>query len=261
MEVTLADGRTLEYAEFGDAGGVPLVVFPGTPATAGSGALVSDAAVAAGARLIAVSRPGYGASSASPPGLASTANDVIELLDALGVDQVGVHGISGGGPFALALAAVAPERVTRVVVSAGPSAEAEPDDPGEAQAQFGDAAELTLAEFRAKAFPFGPPPGTFLDRHPHEFEVFIADMHRAVQRLDGYVRDDLSWCGSWDVDLATVTRPVLLVYGHEDHMVPATHGEWLHGRLPHADLSIRDGGHGDITFGLAAEAYEFLVGG
>ena len=107
VELTLADGRTLEYREFGDPDGVPVVVLPGTPATASNAALVSDAAVAAGARLVAVSRPGYGASSTSPPGLASTARDVVELIDALGLDRVGVHGISGGGPFAIALAAVA----------------------------------------------------------------------------------------------------------------------------------------------------------
>ena len=261
MELTLADGRTLEHMVFGDPRGEPVVVFHGTPATAYAGALVSDAAVAARARLVAVSRPGYGASSTSPPGLASTASDVVELLDALGLDRVGVHGISGGGPFALAMAAVAPERVTRVVVSAGPSAEAEADQPGEAEAQFGGAAEQSLAEFRARAFPSGPPPGSYLARHPDKFEVFVANLHRAVQRLDGYVRDNASWCGPWDIELADVTRPVRLVYGREDVMVPATHGEWLHARLPHAELSIRDGGHGDITFGLAGEAYEYLVGG
>ena len=277
--MTLGDGRVLEYLEFGDARGRPVVLYPGTPATAGCGALVADAARAAGVRLIAVSRPGYGASSASPPGLVPVARDTLELLDALGLPRVGVHGISGGGPFALALAAVAPDRVDRVVVSAGPGShqalgglsptEAEAvalaqtgDHDGawrlfhaDAAESFGDAAAMSSAEFQTHAFPSGPPPHSYFDGEAELFEVFVADMHRAVRRLDGYVRDNMSWCGPWDIDVTAVTTPVLLTYGLDDHLVPASHGEWLDARLPHSQLEIRPGGHGDITFGLAAEAY------
>lgn len=285
MEVTLADGRVLEHLVLGDPEGRPVVLFPGTPATAGCGALVADAAADAGVRLIAVSRPGYGASSASSPGLAAVARDTFELLDVLGVGRCGVHGISGGGPFALALAAVAPDRVDRVVVSAGPGsllemgrlspaeslvlAQAQTGDGddawqlfhADAVEEFGDAAGSSPEEFRARQFPSGAPPQSYFDGRPELFEVFVADMHRAVQRLDGCVQDNLSWCGSWDVDVTAVTAPVLLVYGLDDQMVPALHGEWLEARLPHAQLKVRAGGHGDVTFGMAADAYAFLVGG
>lgn len=282
MQTTLADGRVLEYLTFGDPGGPPVLLFPGTPATAGCGALLADAATDSEVRLIAVSRPGYGASSASPPGLTSVARDTVELLDDLGLDRVGVHGTSGGGPFALALAAVAPDRVGRVVVSAGPGsylevgglspaeaaavARAEAGDGEEAvrlfrveaAEQFGDASGMSSTEFEARIFPSGAPSQGYFDLHPEMFEVFVADMHRAVQRLDGYLRDNLSWCGSWDIDLAAVTVPVLLSYGLDDFMVPSTHGEWLAARLPHAQLEVRPGGHGDLTFGLAAEAFAYL---
>lgn len=283
MEVTLADGRALEYLVLGDPGGRPVVLFPGTPATAGCGALVSDAAAEAGVRLIAVSRPGYGASSASPPGLVSVACDTLELLDVLGLARVGVHGISGGGPFALALAAVASDRVGRVVVSAGPGSylalgglsptesaavdraqTGDHDDAwrllhADAAEQFGDAAAMSSAEFQAHLFPSGAPPHSYFEREAERFKVFVADMHRAVQHLDGYVRDNLSWCGPWDIDLTAVGVPVLLMYGLDDQMVPASHGEWLAARLPHADLQLIAGGHGDITFGLAADAYAYLA--
>ena len=153
MEVSLSDGRVLEHMEFGEPSGRPVVLFPGTPATAGCGALVHEAASAAGVRLVAVSRPGYGASSPSPPGLASVARDTVELLDTLGLPQVGVHGLSGGGPFALALGAVAPDRVSSVVVAAGPAPPiGEPEDARrsfeeEATDEFGGAGELSTAEF------------------------------------------------------------------------------------------------------------------
>jgi hypothetical protein len=42
-------------------------------------------------------------------------------------------------------------------------------------------------------------------------------------------------------------------------MVPATHGEWLDARLPNSELRICAGGHGDITFGRAADAYAYLT--
>lgn len=282
MEMTLADGRILEYLEFGDPRGRPVVMFPGTPATAGCGALVAGAAADSGVRLIAVSRPGYGASSGSPPGLASVARDTLELVDDLGLDRVGVHGISGGGPFALALAAVAASRVGRVVVSAGPGsyldvgglspteaaavarAEAGDNDGAwrllhsEAAEQFGGPDGLSAGEFQARVFPSGAPSPGYFDLHPEMFGVFVADMHRALQRPDGYLRDNLSWCGSWDIDLGAIAVPVLLTYGLDDHMVPSSHGEWLAARLPHAQLELRAGGHGDITFGLAAEAHAYL---
>lgn len=285
MEVTLADGRVLEYLVFGDPEGRPVVLFPGTPATAGCGALVAAAAAAAGVRLIAVSRPGYGASSASPPGLASVACDTLELLEVLGLARVGVHGISGGGPFALALAAVSPDRVGRVAVSAGPGsylalgglspteaaavARAQIGDHDEAwrlfhsdaAEQFGDAAAMSSAEFQTHVFPTGAPPRSYFDREAELFRVFVADMHRAVQHLDGYVRDNMSWCGSWDIDLTAVGAPVLLTYGLDDQMVPAPHGEWLAAKLPHSELQLIAGGHGDITFGGASDAYAYLVRG
>jgi pimeloyl-ACP methyl ester carboxylesterase len=283
MQVTLADGRVLEYLAFGDPRGRPVVLFPGTPATAGCGALLADAATDSGVRLIVVSRPGYGASSTSPPGLASVARDTVELMDDLGLDRVGVHGTSGGGPFALALAAVAPDRVGGVVVSAGPGsflevgglspteaaavARAEAGDGegawrlfhAEAVEQFGDASGMSAAEFQARVFPSGPPSSGYFDRRPEMRGVFVADMHLAVQRLDGYLRDNLSWCGSWDIDLSAITAPVLLSYGLDDVMVPSAHGEWLAARLPHAQLEVRAGGHGDITFGRAADAFSWLA--
>lgn len=283
MQMTLADGRGLEYLTFGPPDGRPVVLFPGTPATAGCAALVAVAAEAAGVRLISVSRPGYGASAPSPPGLVPVARDTLELLDDLGVARVGVHGISGGGPFALALAAVAPDRVQGVVVSAGPgvlsevggltAAEAEAvrmvqggDVDGawrsmhaEAVEDFGDAAAMSTEQFQKQLFPSGAPPRSYFEGRPEQFEEFVADMHRAVRRLDGYVRDNLSWCGPWDIDLSTVETPVLLVYGTDDQMVPAANGEWLDAQLPHSQLQICAGVHGDITFGRAADAYAFLT--
>src|SRR4051794_29559990 len=120
MEVARsADGRNIEYVEIGDPLGRPVVHLHGTPATAGSAVLFDDVARRCGVRLVAVSRPGYGASTTSPPGLASVAADVGALVTSLGIDEFVAWGTSGGGPYALAVGAVLPSRVQQVLVAAG----------------------------------------------------------------------------------------------------------------------------------------------
>ena len=65
--MTLRDGRTLEYADFGDPSGTPLVYLHGTPGTGGQAAVVDDVARRHHVRMLAPSRPGYGASTSSRP--------------------------------------------------------------------------------------------------------------------------------------------------------------------------------------------------
>ena len=134
-ELTLPGGGVLEYVEYGDPGGRPVVLQPGTPGTATTGALLDAAARRRGVRLVSVSRPGYGASAGTPARPLGRARQVERLADYLSLERFGLWGLSGGGPFALAQAALTPERVTRVVVAAGPA----PDEAGD------DAPALTEA--------------------------------------------------------------------------------------------------------------------
>ena len=279
--MTLRDGRTLEYADLGDPAGTPVLFFHGTPGTAGQAAVVADAARSNGVRLIAPSRPGYGASTTSPPGLTPVAADALELADHLGLDTVVAVGSSGGGPYALALAASAPGRVSSCVVLGGPGSHAEvaPDELDESDlraiellaAGEVDAATAILTEWTERFF--GPmqamsddefhdafqqtrPPGeNWFDNRPDLLPAFEADFHRAIATFDGFVRDNLSWLGAWDFDLAAVTVPVRLVHGEGDRMVPAAHGEWLHERLPNSERHVVPGGHGQTTFGGAVGTF------
>src|SRR5262249_55211802 len=75
-------------------------------------------------------------------GLAQSAPDTVELADQLGLDRFGLLGSSGGGPFALAVAAAAPERVSAVSVQGSPGryAEVKPEVIGD-----GDRRALDLA--------------------------------------------------------------------------------------------------------------------
>jgi pimeloyl-ACP methyl ester carboxylesterase len=105
-----------------------------------------------------------------------------------------------------------------------------------------------------------PPGETWLERHPDAWQAFLADFGRAITGSAGYVRDNLSWGGDWDVDLAAVTSPVRMMYGETDAMVPLSHAEWLRDRLPTAKLHVVRGGHGDATFGAAGDTFRAVAG-
>ena len=283
----MPDGREMEYVEVGDPRGQPVVHLHGTPGTAGSVALLEDAARRNGVRLLAVSRPGYGRSTTTPPGLLTVARDVGELASGLGVEEFAILGASGGGPFALATAAALPARVRRVLIAAGPGPvhllapqHLEPDDvqalellaagdvdgavalvTAEARRDFDPMRQLPVDEFEEAMNRMVPPSEHYFDTRPDERAVFMADFRRAIERYDGFVRDNLSWLGPWDFDLADVVAPVFLCYGGADAMVPATNGEWLTERLPRATLSIQpDAGHGEVCFGLGAHLFAALDG-
>ncbi len=115
--VTLRDGRSLAYAEWGDLRGRPVVMFHGMPATRLQ-CPDTDATAAAGVRLITVDRPGYGWSDPKPGrSLLSWADDFAELHAQLDLRPCPLMGWSGGGPYALACAFSLPAIVTSVGVS------------------------------------------------------------------------------------------------------------------------------------------------
>ena len=251
----------LDHQEYGDPGGYPVVFQPGTPGTGGAGAIVDAAAMRHGVRLLAVTRPGYPGSALTPPGLASVAEQVEQLADELGVVQFGVWGLSGGGPYALAQAAVTPDRVARVVVSAGgsPGWPAQDADEllGEANGMSTTFDGLDADGFLAQV----PPHEMFFRDHPEHIDTFLGDMRRALTRAEGHVRDNNSWQGDWDVALEEIRVRVDLLYGDADQMVVLENGRRLAAAIPHARLTVLPGaGHGYATFGSADLALSLLTG-
>lgn len=122
---TLRDGRTLSYADYGEPCGYPIVFSHG----------LSDSRLlrhwddaytkeVLGVRIIAIDQPGVGRSTnvdVKDRTLQKYAKDVQELADdALDIRRFAVAGHSGGGPHALAIAALMKDRVSRVVLLAPP---------------------------------------------------------------------------------------------------------------------------------------------
>jgi pimeloyl-ACP methyl ester carboxylesterase len=126
--IVLKDGRRLAYARYGDPAGRPLFLFHGLPGSRLFRPPLDDITARKNVRLITVDRPGYGGSDFQPGRrIRDWAADVSALADALGLDRFAVCGHSGGGPYALACAAIIPQRLTAagVISSLGP-----PDSPG-----------------------------------------------------------------------------------------------------------------------------------
>ena len=123
----LADGRALGFRIYGDAGGTPLLFLHGTPGSRLKLVIGHDAGKELGLALVAPDRWGYGLSDApDSPSLPAFAADMAALMDHLGHRRFAVGGISGGGPYAAAVAACLAPRVSALALISpvGPIADA-----------------------------------------------------------------------------------------------------------------------------------------
>ena len=106
LTIALTDGRNVEVLALGPPGGLPLAVHHGTPGRGLAPTTLPPSRPSATA-CGSSTWPGPATAGSSPrPGrrVANVAEDVAEVLDALGAETFVTHGTSGGGPHALACA-------------------------------------------------------------------------------------------------------------------------------------------------------------
>jgi pimeloyl-ACP methyl ester carboxylesterase len=123
-DLEMTDGRTLHMYDTcaGNTGRLPVLYHHGTPNIGRPPEPLFPASDRLGIRWVSHDRPGYGGSTPHPGrDVASAAADVASMADALGIRQFAVLGHSGGGPHALACAALLPERVLAAVSVSGPA--------------------------------------------------------------------------------------------------------------------------------------------
>jgi pimeloyl-ACP methyl ester carboxylesterase len=263
--VTLADGRTLAFGEYGDPKGRPVLFLPCSP---GSRRFDPDPATTAGVgvRLLTVDRPGYGASTALPdsvvPTLAALADDLAAGLLALGIERVAVIGWSAGGRSALALAARHAQRVSAVVLAGTPARDDEvpwisPEqrqmmpamraDPRSARRQLaqmlGALAKDVDATMRLVAA--APADAKLVEDDPAARARVVAMLEEAFARGVAGVVDDIvaGEIVPRGFDLGAVVAPVVGFYGTEDPLVPPAHGEWYAGQVARGEVRRVGGGH------------------
>jgi pimeloyl-ACP methyl ester carboxylesterase len=123
----LRDGRRLGFRIYGDPHGTPILFLHGTPGSRVKFSIAHEAGRALGLAIVAPDRWGYGLTEAPrAPSLRAFGDDMGILMDRLGRRCFAVGGISGGGPYAAAVAACLPSRVTALalVSPVGPIADA-----------------------------------------------------------------------------------------------------------------------------------------
>ena len=263
------DGRTIEVLTGGDADGFGLLFHNGSPSAVAAHPPFDEVARDLGLRFVTYSRPGYGDSTPRPaPG--SYADDVIEsasLLDQLGIGEFVTAGWSGGGPRALACAALLPDRCRAATTIAGVA-------PYRAEGLdwFDGMAEENLDEYHAAeqgvaAYePYVESMLPLLHATPDELAEAMGGLvtpvdralitddfadwmsrsfnHAAAQGTVGVRDDGIAAVTPWGFDLAAIRVPVAVWQGRQDAMVPYAHGEWLADHVPGARSHLfEDEGH------------------
>ena len=257
---TGATGRADELVVFWH-GGTPNTGLPPEPLFADAERL--------GVRFIGADRPGYGGSTADPDRpLASVAGDVAAVADHLGAGRFATLGHSGGGPRAVATAALLPERVIAAVAVSSPA----PADAGGLD-RFAGMADGIVAEQRA-AQQGRSALTAELERGGFDESCFTGEDYAALEGewawfmpvvqaatadgLGGQVEDTLQQAAPWGFDPVDVRVPVLIVHGAGDRMVPAAHGAWLARAVPGAEhREVPGAGHVSVL-AAAPAALEWL---
>jgi pimeloyl-ACP methyl ester carboxylesterase len=235
-----ARGRTLTFDDVGDPDGAPVLYFHGGGDSRLSRHPDDSIAVSLGVRLLAVDRCGPSVRGRT---LRGWAGEVEELAGGLGLDRFAALGWSAGGPHALAVAAVLPERVTRVaLVGSMP----QPKDvrllPHYVRrvmrlARVSPRLAAKALEKWGRAAP--PPTGS-----PETDRAYAEGRVESFRHGGLWLARELAYLGRpWDVDPSAVAAHVDLWWGEDDHVCPPPIGEDYARVLPDATFHLVPGTH------------------
>ncbi len=288
LEIEGPQGRRLEVEVAGPADGPAVVFHTGTPSAGTMFAPLVAEGASRGLRHVCYARPGYAESDRrAGRTVGDCAEDVAAIADQLGLERFFTAGVSGGGPHALACAALLGERVLAAASIAGVAPrDAEGLDwlagmGEENRAEFGaaEAGERQLVAFLERlgaqmADASGPGLEAALgdllsdaDREALTGELAEHLSESTARGLAhgvwGWFDDDVAHLGPWGFELASIEPPVTVWHGRQDRFVPVAHGEWLARHVPgaqarvlpeHGHLSLFAGAYGAVLDGLLAGA-------
>ena len=227
------DGCRIHYELFGDPGSPVLTMLEGIGADI-AGWRWSFPTLASELRIIAIDHRGNDASD-DPPGpctMTTFVEDVLGVLDELGVERAHVYGQSFGGIVAQEAALTHGDRVRTMVLGG--------THPGPAHAIAVVDRTIPKGEpwraLYAPGFPEAQPDAVAEDRRTAagqpDHERGQRRQWEAMQRWDAYDR------------LPRIAVPTLVLHGTEDRVIAPGNAELLAGRIPGAELRLLEGaGH------------------
>jgi pimeloyl-ACP methyl ester carboxylesterase len=202
----------------------------------------------AGFQVIAPDLRGHGASS-NPLGEFSfrqAAQDVLGLLEHLGLERVKAIGVSGGGITLLHMATASPGSIDSMVIVSAP-----PYFPAQARALQRQTSESMFSEIELRAMR---------ERHRGGEEQLQQLFTHSRALADGY--DDVNFTPPY---LGTVTAETLIVFGDRDPLYPVSLAFELRSAIPRSHLWVLpNAGHAPVFADhaprFAETALEFLRG-
>lgn len=260
-----ADGRRITYLDRGPSDGKAVLYLHGMPGSRHEQGLIAEAVLDRfGVRLISCDRPGYGGTDPVDGDRIARSRDVLAVADHLGVDRFPLMAVSAGGTYAVTVAAIAGDRVERLVLV---GAQMPYDDESAISTLLPDQLALLpflrdgrnelvdagAEDFRAKilADPWSLFDSAWATLSPHEraflerpdvrasFEEDMVDGVRAS--AEGLVADLLTWTRPYEVSLDDVRCPIAAVHGEDDDWEPLTNLRRILGRLADVELIVLEG--------------------
>lgn len=269
--VKLKDGRVLGYAEYGDPKGKPLLYFHGWPSSRFSGNRVDKAAKRLHVRVISVDRPGYGLSDYQPNRkLLDFPNDVSELADILKIHKLAILGVSGGGPYAAAVAYALGKRITAAGIAVGLAPTYIPDIcDGMAwtnKVSWTNYHRSVFLRYAAACSIWAQAKiiradltSLFLSSADKQLrnDSFKKTMQRdrlesIRQGAKGAALDLELYTKNWGFELKEIRVPVFLWYGENDKNVSLAMGKYYASQIPKSKLTVFPGG-GHFSWWVHAE--------
>jgi pimeloyl-ACP methyl ester carboxylesterase len=250
----------------GDPEGAPVFLLHGMPGSRSGPKPRPGVLYRLGVQLITYDRPGYGDSPRRKDRVVSDAAvDVAAIAEQLQIPRFAVAGRSGGGPHALACAALRPDLVAcaAAFVTLAPADAVGLD-------WFGGMANTNVVEFltagngdprfaarlRLKADRALSDPESMVAQlreemtDPDKRAVGDVVMRRLLSQTyvqafkdgsDGWVDDVVALRQDWGFRVEDIRRPVLLWHGETDNFAPVSHARWLQERIPGAEIHVQTG--------------------
>ncbi|MBU1691375.1 MAG: alpha/beta hydrolase [Gammaproteobacteria bacterium] len=267
--MSLRDGRTLGFSDYGQPTATPILLFHGTPGSRICGledwSLLDQYEI----RVIAPERPGYGLSDPNPGRkIIDWAGDMAELADHLGLDKFHIAGESGGGPYVLACAVQMPTRVLSATLI-GSACPPEVVRLSKAMA-FGNRMGFYLARYAPLLMKLASAMfANAVRKHPDNVmqrlisqlsewdrnvleqsgerkrSLLISHFKEAFRQGNyGHFSDSLLIARHWGFDLSEVKIPVFMWHGETDNLMPMTSAKEFSRLIPGCECHFVPGaGH------------------